>query len=175
MVCQVCHINPAEAKLTQVVNNKKIELSLCKKCVEEKGLDNLLAALPQIFGNLILGLFGEDILKREQVKSRAKCHQCGLTWNNFKKTGLFGCDICYQSFHKELKVLLRRIHGSNQHIGSRPKSDRFIMSEVQLKKAKLQLQQAIEDENFERAAELRDMIRDAQREFEKKENDELLQ
>jgi protein arginine kinase activator len=167
MVCQVCHINPAEVKLTQVINNKKIELSLCKKCAEEKGMGNPLAALPQIFGNFILSLLGEDVLKPREEKSGLKCQQCGLAWDDFKKTGLLGCDICYQSFHEELKVVLRRIHGSNQHIGSRPKSYRFFMTEAELENAKLELEQAIENENFERAAELRDMIRDAQREMEK--------
>lgn len=168
MVCQVCHTNTAEVKLTQVVNNKKIELSLCKKCAEEKGVGNPLAALPQIFGNFILSLLSEEILKPKEDKSGLKCQHCGLTWDNFEKTGLLGCDICYQSFYEELKVVLRRIHGSNQHIGSRPKSNRFFMSDVELESAKLELEQAIEDENFERAAELRDRIRDAQREMDKK-------
>lgn len=174
MVCQVCKIRPAEVKLTQVINDKKIEIKLCKKCAEEKGIDNPLAALPQIFGNFILGLLGEDIYKSTKESSKIKCHQCGSTWDDFQRTGLLGCDICYQTFQNELNVILRRIHGSNQHIGSRPKAHRYYMSEAELEKAKLELQAAIKNENFERAAELRDMIRDAQREIDKKEKDGIL-
>jgi len=91
-----------------------------------------------------------------------------------KKTGLFGCDICYQVFSKDLNVILRRIHGSNQHIGNRPKSQRYVIDDFELKKIKLELQAAIENEDFELAAELRDMVRDTQSELNKKVDDGIL-
>ncbi|MFQ6113254.1 MAG: UvrB/UvrC motif-containing protein [bacterium] len=174
MLCQICNVNTAEVRLTQIINSKKIEINLCRKCAEEKGIDNPLAALPQIFGNFLMGLLHEDVIKRKKVKSTAKCHACGLTWDDFQNTGLFGCDICYQSFQEDLKVILRRIHGSNQHIGSRPKAHRHVIDESELKRLRSELQKAIEKENFERAAELRDMVRDAQRELDRKANDGIL-
>ncbi|MFQ5864215.1 MAG: UvrB/UvrC motif-containing protein [bacterium] len=174
MLCQICNVNAAEVKLTQIINSKKLEMNLCKKCAEEKGIDNPLTALPQIFGSFLMSMLDEDIIKRRKVKSKIKCRGCGLVWDDFQKTGLFGCDICYDTFREDLKVILRRIHGSNQHIGSRPKTHRYVVQESDLKRIKLELQNAIENENFERAAELRDMIRDAQREIDKKENDGIL-
>ncbi len=174
MLCQICNVNSAEIKLTQIINGKKIEMRLCKDCAEEKGVNSPLTALPQIFGNLLLSLFDEDIVKRKLVKSKVKCRECGLTWDYFQKTGLLGCSNCYKIFEEDLKVILRRIHGSNRHIGSRPKAYRHVVNEAQIKSLKLELKNAIKKENFERAAELRDMIRDAQREIDQKENDGIL-
>lgn len=174
MLCQVCQVKTAEIKISHVLNNKKIEMNLCKKCAEEKGMNNPLMNLPQIFGNIIAELLGEEFLKTKKEKDGVQCPGCGASWGYFQKIGLLGCDICYETYQKDLDVVLRRIHGSNQHIGSRPKSHRQIVDEIELKRIKLELQQAIKSENFEKAAELRDIIRDAQREIDKRENDGIL-
>ncbi|RMD92782.1 MAG: hypothetical protein D6813_05280 [Calditrichaeota bacterium] len=169
MLCQICNTRTAEIKIAQVVNNKKIELNLCKKCAEEKGVDNPLSALPQLFGNLIMGLLGNEVLKETtKQENEVSCSNCGLTWEEFQNQGLFGCDTCYDTFKEELKVVLRRIHGSNQHIGNRPSRHRITMPEIDLERAQKELQEAIRSENFERAAELRDLIRSTQRQIEKK-------
>jgi protein arginine kinase activator len=174
MLCQICNVNTAEIKLTQIINSKKFEINLCKKCAEEKGVDNPLLPLPQIFGNFLMDLLDEDVIKRKKVRNKITCRGCGLTWDDFQRSGLFGCDVCYETFQEDLKVILRRIHGSNQHIGSRPKTHRHVINEAELKRIRLELQSAIKNENFERAAQLRDMVRDAQREIDNKKNDGIL-
>ncbi|MFQ5676367.1 MAG: UvrB/UvrC motif-containing protein, partial [bacterium] len=103
-----------------------------------------------------------------------ECSGCGLTWDQFEKTGLVGCDSCYQVFSDDLNLILRRIHGSNQHIGSRPKSQRYRIDKSELKKIRLELQAAIENEDFELAAELRDMVRDAESGKVRKKEDGIL-
>ncbi|MFQ5676855.1 MAG: hypothetical protein ACE5G1_13240, partial [bacterium] len=69
-------------------------MNLCQECAEEKGVDNPLSTLPQIFGNFISELLGKDSLKRVASDADLECSGCGLTWDQFEKTGLFGCDIC---------------------------------------------------------------------------------
>ncbi|MFQ5823089.1 MAG: UvrB/UvrC motif-containing protein [bacterium] len=133
-------------------------------------MDNPITATSQLFGNFLMALLGEDIFKRRKEIRSIKCPGCGITWDDFQNTGLFGCDICYQSFHEDLKVILRRIHGSNQHIGSRPKVHRHVVDETELERLQLELKHAIENEHFEKAAELRDIVRDAQREIDKRDN-----
>jgi protein arginine kinase activator len=92
------------------------------------------------------------------------CPACGYTLADFEQTGIFGCDVCYSTFHEDISALLRRIHGSSQHIGSRPKSKRVILPESDLHKLREELASAIQNEQFETAAKLRDMIRDIERE-----------
>lgn len=174
MLCQLCKIKTANVKISHVINSKKIEVNLCESCAEKKGVNSPMATLPQIFGNFITELLGNEILKRTGDEIDIKCEECGSTWESFQTTGLFGCDICYRTFEDDLDVILRRIHGSNQHIGSRPKSHRVNIDESELAKIKLELQSAIQRENFELAAELRDIVRDAQREIDKRENDGIL-
>ncbi|NIR50477.1 hypothetical protein GWO43_18380 [candidate division KSB1 bacterium] len=137
-------------------------------------MNNPFVNLPQLFGNFISELIGQDVIKKSEEDFETECPGCGSTWDYFNKTGLFGCDICYQRYADDLDVVLRRIHGSNKHIGSRPKSHRFVINESELEGMKADLRKAIKGENFERAAELRDIIRDAQREINKGKDDGIL-
>jgi protein arginine kinase activator len=174
MLCQICHVKSADIKIAHVVNTKKIEINLCKGCAEQKGLDNPLVNIPQMFGNFITQLFGQDTLKTPTGSENKRCPGCGLTWRHFQKTGLFGCDACYQTYAEELGPILRKLHGSHQHIGSCPKSYRHVVDESEIEHFHLQLTEAIKRENFERAAELRDKIRDAQRKIDTRKNDGIL-
>jgi len=38
---------------------------------------------------------------------------------DFRDSGRLGCDQCYVSFDTHLRDLLRRLHGSSQHVGER--------------------------------------------------------
>jgi protein arginine kinase activator len=167
MLCQVCHVNSAAIKIAHTINGKKIEVNLCKDCAEQKGIDNPFSALPQMFGNFIAELLGENTLRREKSHDKRRCPGCGTSWETFEKTGLLGCGQCYDTFLEDLKLVLRRIHGSNQHIGSCPKSFRRVVDHSKIKNFRTQLERAIKSENFEKAAELRDIIRDAEREIDK--------
>lgn len=92
------------------------------------------------------------------------CPQCGLSVAEFNKTGRLGCSECYVAFAGELPVLLLRIHGREHHIGKVP-----AMNPIQLEARKelltlrRQLKRAIEREEFESAAELRDRINEIER------------
>ena len=168
MLCEICKKRPVAVSYTQVINNKKTQYSVCMKCAEEKGITNPLAGLPEVFGKIVANIIGEQLLpEREEGKKKSsarRCPKCNTALDKFEKTGLLGCDECYQAFGKELNTLLRRIHGSNKHIGSRPRPRRVVTEERDLLKLRAELDLAINKEKFERAAELRDLIRDAERE-----------
>ncbi|MDZ7260554.1 MAG: UvrB/UvrC motif-containing protein [candidate division KSB1 bacterium] len=166
MLCQICHLKEATIKLTQIINDTKKEINLCKSCAEEKGFTNPLSSFPQLFSGIILGLLGEESMATKKVeKNRVRCSGCNMTMSDFEKTGLLGCAECYQTFSEELKVILRRIHGSNKHIGSRPMNRRTRVPQPDLNKLRKELNLAIKKEQYERAAELRDLIRDVEREL----------
>ncbi|MGH7450954.1 MAG: UvrB/UvrC motif-containing protein [bacterium] len=169
MLCQICKKRPVAISYTQVINQKKTQLSICVKCAEEKGITNPLAGLPEVFGKIVANILGEQAL--EEIEDRPKrqgggrrCPGCNIALDAFEKTGLLGCDQCYETFAKELTILLRRIHGSSKHIGSRPRPRRVVSTDRDLGKLRKELAEAIGKEKFERAAELRDLIRDAERE-----------
>jgi protein arginine kinase activator len=166
MICDICGIREATIKFTQVINKKKSEMNICKVCAEEQGLSNPLAGFPKIIGGLILGIMGElpDKVKRERID--LKCEYCQLSWNEFQDKGLLGCGHCYESFTEPLKKLLRKMHGSNKHIGNRPAGQRITGTADELERLRKELKGAIKSENYEHAAKLRDRIRDIEANFE---------
>jgi len=162
MMCEICHQKIATVKLTQIVNDQKKEMSLCKSCADKKGLSNPFGGLPDIVGSIILGILAQGLAehKEEKADTTLTCSSCGLSIAKFEKTGVLGCSDCYKAFEEPLRNLLRRIHGSNKHIGSRPFNYRHQTERPNVDALKLQLQKAIESEEYEKAAELRDTIRD---------------
>jgi protein arginine kinase activator len=90
-----------------------------------------------------------------------KCPNCGLTYQNFRKLGRLGCSECYEAFKKELGPLLKRIHGSDRHVGKVPlKGGKTIRDTRTLQDLRIQLEKAIQMEEFEEAAKLRDKIKE---------------
>jgi len=93
------------------------------------------------------------------------CKGCGLRFSEFERNGLLGCPKCYTNFTENLKLMLQKIHGSHKHIGSRPVNLRKRFQSQDLEKLKMQLRTAIDGEAFEKAAELRDLIKDLERQL----------
>jgi len=162
MLCDICAKNPATVHLTEIIDEQMNELHLCEECARTKS-----AAMESQFGlsDLLAGMvdFEKPSNKTEELVS-VKCPSCGLTYADFKKIGRLGCAECYNVFRKYLAPLLKRIHGSSQHIGKNPLKGKAV-TRVSKKKAGLQelkdqLQQAIQKEAFEEAARLRDLIKE---------------
>lgn len=162
MICDICHTRPATIKFTQVINLKKKEVNICEECAEKKGISNPLLGFQKLFGS-ILSLSQieetEDTFQERDVLN-LRCNSCNTTWKDFQTDGLLGCKDCYSTFNEKLKVLLRRIHGSNKHIGTRPSNHRIVVKEMNINELKNELKIAIKREEFEKAAELRDRIKD---------------
>ena len=159
MTCDLCGKNEATVHLTEIIDEETRELHLCEPCAREKG-----ATAAQHFGlaDLLGGLADFGTKPEAGAKpSKTACSQCGMTYEDFRKSGRLGCGACYEAFHRYLSPLLKRIHGSTQHVGRVPTS-------VQTKEAapanelatlKERLKSAIAQEEFEEAVRLRDRIR----------------
>jgi protein arginine kinase activator len=162
MLCDVCAKFPATVHLTEIIDEKMNELHLCEDCARHKS-----AAMEQQFGlsDLLAGMadFQEPSNKEEEAVT-IKCPSCGLTYADFKKIGRLGCGECYNVFRKYLAPLLKRIHGSSQHIGKNPAKTKAATKpykkKTSLLELKNQLQKAIREEAFEEAARLRDKIKE---------------
>lgn len=157
MLCEICGKNPATVHLTEIVDDQMSELHLCEECARKKSQD-----MEQAFGlsDLLGGM--ADVTKPEKDKEAVlvKCPNCGLSYADFKKIGRLGCGECYNAFKKYLAPLLKRIHGSSQHIGKSPaKFAKGLKKTLDIEELRNKLQRAIEQEAFEEAARLRDQIK----------------
>jgi len=157
MQCDICGNKKATVHLTEIVDEQISELHLCEDCAREKSVQ-----MEQQFGlaDLLAGLADFSKQPKDMEKVKAKCTNCGLTYDDFRKLGRLGCSECYTSFHEYLGALLKKIHGSNQHLGKSPVTLPLVEKEKidALQELKNQLYKAIQAENFEEAARLRDKI-----------------
>jgi len=160
MLCHNCGAENAVVRLTQIVDNEMRTLHLCQRCAAEKGLDT--PSIPENFplADILAQLGREERTPREATPT-ANCSFCGLTFAEFKESGRLGCPHCWASFEPQLRNLLRRIHGGSQHLGKVYLSPDPSVSEREkrLEALRRKLSRAVELEDFERAAELRDEIR----------------
>ena len=160
MLCQICGKNPATVHFTEIHDNKMSEIHVCDRCAEEKGLQTPGAKPKFDIADLIAGMVDTMTNTEEERVGRVQCPRCGLVYSSFKETGRLGCSECYQAFQFQLRPLLRRIHGDTRHKGRVPERDgEGVSLSRQLQRMHDELQRAVEREEFERAAELRDRIR----------------
>jgi protein arginine kinase activator len=158
MLCDHCGQNEALIHLTQIVDNKMGTFHLCEACAAEKGLE----PDPGV-GNFpltdFLAQMGQEA--RPQKLGGAACEYCALTLKDFKKTGRLGCSHCYVTFDDHLRSLFRRLHGATQHVGKvyLPPDPSEAERNQQLSRLRRKLDRAVEREDFERAALIRDQIR----------------
>lgn len=159
MLCDACHQNEATVHLTEIVDEQITELHLCEGCARQKG-----SQMEQHFGlaDLLAGLTDLGQHFESVGAAEVKCPNCGLTYQDFRRIGRLGCSECYRAFKESLVILLKRIHGSTRHLGRSPA--RSAEPAPQKKSSKIEvltarLRKAIEQEEYEEAALLRDKIR----------------
>ena len=159
MLCQECNQHPAVIMFTQIINNEKTVLHLCRDCAEKRGLQTSLSGADFPLGDLLAGMAEEGGSATEETMEKVSCQACGLTYEDFKKSGRLGCSECYESLAVGLKGLLRKIHGSNQHLGKIPLMERDSFErKKEIRRLREEMKKAIKAEDFERAAALRDTI-----------------
>lgn len=160
MLCQNCQKRIANVHFTQVVNNSKVELYLCEQCAKDKGKLTFGSPFPiSDFFSGIIGVADPAEYVASPVKQEA-CDKCGMSYEEFQRTGKLGCSNCYKLFGDRLLPLFKRLHGSVEHHGRAPeKMVKTMESQKELEALKQQLGEAIGREEYEKAAELRDQIR----------------
>jgi protein arginine kinase activator len=157
MLCCVCKEKPATVHLTQIAGDKVQKVDLCEECAKQKGVND-----PAGFSlaDLLLGLGASAEIEQAVGGTDVKCPQCGFTQADFKKSGRLGCPACYATFAEGLEGLLKTMHKGTRHAGKVPESLRQSRDvSDKLKTLQKKLSKAIEEENFEQAATLRDEIK----------------
>lgn len=163
MRCDECKQAPATVHITKVVNDVKQESHLCDECAGKAAEDAGMAWSGISFHKLLGGLLAPEGVVgpvRSSVMTGVKCPNCGLTFADFRRLGHLGCSECHVAFEQQLEPVLRRIHGSTEHAGKIPaKAAGPLKVRRELDRLRQELNQAIGNEEYERAAELRDRIR----------------
>ncbi len=105
---------------------------------------------------------GLTVVRGRNAGDSLECPACGMSWNNFKQGGLVGCPHDYELFsHKMLPLLKRAQEGATEHVGKVAPRKKTVESERQVATLRLRrdLQKAVNAENYEQAATLRDQLR----------------
>ncbi len=168
MKCDNCN-KPATVHLTEIRHGKKIEKHLCEQCAaQSEGVpvaSKQHTPINELLTNFVMAHSGM------QKELGVACEHCGITWAEFRQSGLFGCDRDYDRFEKDLTPLLQRAdEGATHHVGKVPHRTGGAAAGLPVKKRKIadvsrlkkDLSQAVETEDYERAAKLRDQIRQAE-------------
>ena len=105
------------------------------------------------------GFFGNSVKNIAPTVVR-ECKNCHMTLSEFLKNGRFGCSECYSAFEDALKKPLKQIHGATEHTGKIPqKGGAKISKETKIRHLKAELDTAVLNQEFEKAAKLRDEIK----------------
>lgn len=169
MLCETCKKRTATVFYNENMNGKTRSFSLCGECaakLREKGdiqdITSMIGSFADPFSDLhnefFHGFFG--IPAEKAISGQKKCPDCGCTYAEIEKSGRVGCPTCYTTFEAELARLIRSVHGATTHLGSVPSRHRAKQAlEEQLKQKRAALKEAIQKEDYEHAAALRDEIR----------------
>ena len=129
-----------------------------------------------------LGDFFNDYAESSLLPSfsidNVKCKTCGMSYNDFIDTGMFGCSDCYDTFSGPIDSLLKNLHGTAKHIGRGAKNVDDLLNtkskktsgknktnaenseNSELEDLQKQLDKAIKEERYEDAAKIRDKIKE---------------
>ena len=169
MLCQKCKKNNATIHYRENINGKVTEYSLCADCAAELERDGVIK-----FENPFSNFMRDDIFDFASVLpsfftslnhalgsgETKRCPVCGSTFNDIARTGHIGCPQCYETFADELAATVNQLHGTSKPQGRIPK--RFGEKqnrEAEINSLKEEQKKAIEAQEFEKAAELRDKIK----------------
>lgn len=167
MKCQKCGKNNADTHVKRVINGEFEEYHLCSECAKDLGYTNMFSdfanGFEKDFNSLLGSFFGNALPARTQA---TRCEVCNTGYADIVRTGMMGCANCYNIFGEQLLPTIRRVHGNTVHCGKRSHKGIAKVEDVKenttdkLTTLKSQLDKAIKEQEFEKAAELRDKIRE---------------
>ena len=163
MKCDSCGKENANVHMTSIVNGVKEEHHYCQQCANQKeqGTGSMFSSMfddtffnNQFFANV---MYPQSTLGNSKLSA---CPQCGMTISAFNHQGRLGCDKCYEAFQQHLVPLIKRIQGSTSYEGRLPqRGAEDLKVEGTIKQLRNDLIQAVKQEQFERAAQIRDEIK----------------
>jgi len=160
MKCQNCGKRDATVHLTEIKDGRKEEMHLCEPCASEKGLPG---KAHFSISELLAGIASAQHAQKTKRGKEVHCPACDMTLSQFQASGRLGCPDCYAAFKDELLPIIERVHDSTQHVGKvPPRAAPEVVLQKEIRHLNLELKRVIKQEDYERAAVLRDQIRQAE-------------
>lgn len=156
ILCERCGEKKATFFYEENRNGTVTKVSLCADCAKKLGLGKNLFAEEELFGAFTLfpSLTGRKTA--EEI-----CPVCKKSLGEIRKSGKFGCSACYDRFAGRLDLspfLGKEFHGAALTEKSVPNKGKA--EEDPILSLKKELEQAVQSEEYEKAAKLRDKIRE---------------
>lgn len=164
MTCDQCHDREAVVHLTHIAEGQVTMLHLCERCAAEKGVESPASVQDNTLVKFVGATVGKGTIDPALMPAGggASCPSCGATLQDFRQSGRLGCADCYRTWEAALRDILRKLHGATLHMGERytgrPAAEPVDPGE-RAADLREQLRLAVETENFELAAEIRDRLR----------------
>ncbi len=159
MKCEICGLKDAVIHIRQIQKDLVHELHICEECAQEKGLMREEdSELP--IANLLSGLLeGKDLTGAGEVKEA--CPKCGMKASEFRKQGKLGCPECFHAFEKDVRAIISQMAARPRHSGKAPRAAASeAAAAVKEDGLREELRDAVEREEYELAARLRDRLRE---------------
>lgn len=160
MLCENCGKNTATTHIKKIINGVATSRHLCEKCASEYGISGLAGGG---IANMLSSMFG-DIINENTTLRAKQCGRCGSTFREIVNSGKVGCEGCYTEFLDDLLPYIKRVHGSDKHIGKVPNNAPLaIVSDDELTELRRELHELVLKEEFEKAATVRDRIKELEK------------
>ena len=165
MLCEICHKNEATIHIQEIVGGQKKSMHICSSCAAAKQQNEGLDFGPFNLAGLLYKLSGNSPAGEKQPASRKNtqqlvCPVCSWDEQRLNTSGMIGCENCYKVFAPLLNEVIKNIHRGSSHVGKQPvgKGQELCLLHRELANLQKKLQKAVDVEDYEEAAVLRDRI-----------------
>ncbi len=158
MLCQNCKKHEATTHIKRIVNGESTEAHLCADCAKSFGYADALSDFGFGFSDMLSSFFAPAAVGALS-NSVLRCEKCGCTFNDIVKSGKIGCSSCYETFYDKLLPSIERIHGRTRHEGKIANGSPVQQTRGRIEELREQLQNAVNLQDYETAATLRDEIK----------------
>jgi len=156
MKCENCGEREATVHYTEIEDGEKKEIHLCDECYREK----LAPVQKMVDFTQVLQKLLQGAIRDHTAVGGAICPSCGMSLAEFRASGRFGCPNDYKVFSDQLKPLLEKIQHDVRHVGKVPvHAGEELREKNELVRLRRELERAVQREEYERAAQVRDEIR----------------
>jgi len=111
MLCDNCKKREATVRYEESINGKNTKINLCSICSQKLGFIN-----NNFMDSMLFSFFDEPLSIDYNKLKEEICPKCGYTFSDYTKTGLLGCDSCYNAFETRLLPIVKKLHGKSYHV-----------------------------------------------------------
>jgi len=168
MLCEECGINEATVHIQAIApDGTTSSRALCQSCMEKFKASKMGMGALDISGILgaLMGKIaakGSELAEKTNDKYDGECESCGTKYAAFRKSGVLGCPQCYKAFRERVEENLIRLNGTALYVEGAENTQRTESASMKVRRLKDEMKRAIETEEFETAARLRDEIKQLQ-------------